>query len=176
MARKCRWKDGCITNLAQYNKGDLCSVHQSMSPQITHGTRRTPVSAATAERLERPRRKSSSAAKPVVISEQLRLRADKVAEAVCLEFGVPREDMTWEHENPAMNLAKNVIAYILKKDCDMTLKEIRDYLQRSGTISMVHYYLTKITATIFKDPGLAERVDKIRLSIARAPQESATLP
>ena len=176
MARRCRWQGGCTTELSQYNKGDECSVHRDMDAKITYGTRRTAVSAATAERLERPRRKRSSAIKPVVIAGQLRLRADKIAEAVCLEFGVPKEDITWEHENPAMNHAKNVIAYILKKDLGMTLKEIQEYLKRSGTISMVHYYLTKITATIFKDPELAERVDKIRLNISRAPQESSTLP
>lgn len=176
MSKRCRWRGGCTTVLSQYNKGDQCFIHQSMSAQITYGMRSAPMSAAAADRPEKPRRKSFSAAKPVVTSEQLRRQADKVAEAVCLEFGVPKEDITWEHENPAMHLAKNVIAYILKRDLGMTLREIQEYLKRSASPSAVYYHLTRITSMIINDRELAERVEKIRLSISRASQLEQPTP
>ena len=155
MSRRCSWPGGCTTVLSEYNKGDQCSIHQRMNIGI-HGkskpARETPV-------------KRPSAPKPVVISEEQRQKADKIAEAACLEFGVPREDLTWEHENPAMNLAKNVIAYILKTDCGLTIRQIQEYLKRRGSYSLAHYHMRRTALMISGNHELAERVERIRLNI-----------
>ena len=164
--RKCLWKKGCSTILSSYNNSDLCRVHQvederriqrerikvsvDLSLKQIHNQKIKPENKLDVSRI----------LGVVYSSHKISLDADRILEVVSSSYEVSKEDILGKRRTSQLAFPRQVVAYLIRADLQMSFPDIASYLGRDHTTIM--YACNKITKIASNNLKFRKTLEVIR--------------